>query len=242
MNDNKLYWIFIIGVFTLIGCSSNEDNQTDELLKGTAWEWKYFDVPSTGTTDTDYYDTLGEMLKRFPNLSYYIGDISTTESTKTNSRGGSHITHTLKFIDSHCIYEIEDYSLTLVYQLETKMQPLIFSQQTCVNSYSKDTLKVLSDGLYYYPYSERGQDVQKVYSLHDFKADNFLGVDTLSIKEEKNYKEQVTETYSYQRIDNEVVMTNENKKWIGTIDKTNWTMKVVQILPERKDLHTFTLK
>lgn len=243
MNINKLYLVSIIAVFILIGCSVNEDNQTDELLKGTEWEWKYLDVPPTNVEPpTGYYDQLSEILKMFSNLSYSIGDISTTESTKTNPIQGSHITHTLKFSDSHCIYEIENYSLTMVYQLETKLQPYIFSQQTCVNPYSKDTLKVSSDGLYYHPYSERRQEVHKVYSLDNFKANKFVGTDTLSIKKEKEYNEQVTEAYSYQRTDNEVIMINENKKWIGAINKTNWTMKVAQILPEKKDLHTFILK
>ncbi len=242
MDINKLCLTFIL-IFTLTGCSSDEDNQTGELLKGTKWEWRYLDVPPTNVEPpVEYYDQLSGILKIFSNLSYSIGDISTTESTKTNPIQGSHITHTLKFSDSHCIYEIENYSLTMVYQLETKLQSYTFSQQICVNPYSKDTLKVFSDGLYHHPYFERKQEVRKVYSLDNFKANKFVGTDTLSIKEEKKYNEQVTEKYSYQRIENEVVMTNENKKWIGTIDKTNWTMKVVQIIPERKDLHTLTLK
>lgn len=242
MNLNKLYLAFII-VFTLTGCSSGEDNQTDELLKGTKWEWRYPEiVPPILVPPTEYYDPLSGILDMFPNLSYSIGDISTTESTETNPIQGNHITHILKFSDSHCIYEIENYSLTMVYQLETKLQSRTFSQQIYISRFlKKDTLKVFSDGLYFHPYLEP-KKVKNIYPLDNFKSYKMVDIDTLSIKKEKKYNEQVTETYSYQRIENEVIMTNENKKLIGTIDKTNWTMKVVQIIPERKDLHTLKMK
>ena len=243
MNNNKMYLFSIIIVFIQIGCSSNDGNQTDELLKGTEWEWKYLYIPPTSVEPpTEYYDQLSGLLKMFSNLSYSIGDISTTESIKTNPIQGSHITHTLKFSDSHCIYEIENYSLTMVYQLETKLQPYIFLQQICVNPYSKDTLKVFSDGLYYHPYSERTQEVRKVYSLNNFKANKFVGIDTLSTKEEKLYKEQTTETYSYQRTDTEIIMSNTSKKLVGNLNTSEWTILLTQISPEKKDLYLFKLK
>ena len=243
MNTNRLCLVSIIAVFILIGCSANEHDHIDELLKDTEWEWKFLELlPRYNEDPTVYLDPLSKALEMFSDLTYSLGDIITTESTKTNPIPGSNITHHLRFSGSHCICEIEDYSLARVYQLATKTQPYIFSQQTCVNPYSKDTLKVSSDGLYYHPYSERRQKIQKVYSLNNFKVNKIVGIDTLSIKQDKEYNEQVTEKFSYKRTDNEVIMINANKKWIGTINKTDWTMKVVQIIPEKKELHTFILK
>lgn len=50
------------------------------------------------------------------------------------------------------------------------------------------------------------------------------------------------ESFNYQRSDNEVVLTNSSKKWIGTLDTDAWTLSFVQIIPEKKELPTFSLK
>ena len=50
------------------------------------------------------------------------------------------------------------------------------------------------------------------------------------------------EIFSYQRNGNEVILTNSVKKWIGTLDTDAWTLSFVQIIPEKKELPTFSLK
>ena len=40
----------------------------------------------------------------------------------------------------------------------------------------------------------------------------------------------------------EQLLTNSNKKWIGTLDTDAWTLSFVQIVPEKKELPTLRLK
>ena len=49
-------------------------------------------------------------------------------------------------------------------------------------------------------------------------------------------------TFGFTRSGDEVIMKNEKLKWIGMIDRDEWTMTVTQIVPSHKDIGTFGLK
>ena len=85
------------------------------------------------------------------------------------------------------------------------------------------------------------QDVQIYLKLDNFKHTKTWD-ETVSSDTKESCINPKEETFSYQRNGNEVVLTNSNKKWIGTLDTDAWTLSFIQIAPEKKELPTLRLK
>lgn len=240
MNTNKLNLASIIIVFMLMGCNSNEDNQTDELLKGTLWEWKYLNAtPSDNINQVEIYSDLLTILSQyFSDIKYSIGPTFSTEKIDTSYHQGEHFNAHLKFENEECEYSEECFREATISHIEKKIQTYILEENIYINEYINMTLQIKSDGAHIYINGEE----KKIYPLDNFKTNKYIGETIVKTTDEKIHKSKDSESFHFQRTENEIIFSNKNKKWIGILNPTDWTMSLVQILPERKDLHTFTLK
>ena len=240
----------------MMGCSSNDEGNypTDELLAGTEWRYGTFH-------DDDYLDELptedptiigsadNTLETYFPDVQLICttGEVNTTdEEEKTQGELpfiGSRAK--LTFTNRECLYyNDEGISYTTVNVIRHYSQTTTYVAQSytsSVNPYM--SLEVTKDAIIIYqthPYT--GQQMEHVYlELDNFKHTKTWD-ETVSSDTEESCINPKEETFSYQRNGNEVVLTNSSKKWIGTLDTDAWTLSFVQIIPEKKELPTFSLK
>lgn len=240
----------------MMSCSSNDEENypADELLAGTEWRYGTFhdddyldQEPIEDSTIISIADNILE--KYFPNVQLLCttGEVNTTdEEEKTQGELpfiGSRAK--LTFSNRECLYySDEGISYTTVEVIRHYSQTTTYVAQSytsSVNPYM--SLEVTKDAIIIYqtnPYT--GQQMGHVYlELDNFKHTKTWD-ETVSSDTEESCINPKEETFSYQRNGNEVVLTNSSKKWIGTLDTDAWTLSFVQIIPEKKELPTFSLK
>lgn len=250
--------IYLLAAMALImmGCSSNDEENypADELLAGTEWRYGTFhdddyldQEPSISVDEDTYYDKFFE--DYFPNVELIctIGEISSTEDEDVSQGELPFIGSRAKltFTNRECLYySDEGISYTTVNVIRHYSQTTTYVAQSytsSVNPYM--SLEVTKDAIIIYqthPYT--GQQMEHVYlELDNFKHTKTWD-ETVSSDTEESSINPKEETFSYQRNGNEVVLTNSSKKWIGTLDTDAWTLSFVQIIPEKKELPTFSLK
>lgn len=250
--------IYLLAAMALIvmSCSSNDEENypADELLAGTEWRYGTFhdddyldQEPIEDSTIISIADNILE--KYFPNVQLLCttGEVNTTdEEEKTQGELpfiGSRAK--LAFTNRECLYySDEGISYTTVNVIRHYSQTTTYVAQSytsSVNPYM--SLEVTKDAIIIYqtnPYT--GQQMEYVYlELDNFKHTKTWD-ETISSDTEESCINPKEETFNYQRNGNEVVLTNSSKKWIGTLDTDAWTLSFVQIIPEKKELPTFSLK
>lgn len=254
----KMKKIYLLAAMALIvmSCSSNDEENypADELLAGTEWRYGTFhdddyldQEPIEDSTIISIADNILE--KYFPNVQLLCttGEVNTTdEEEKTQGELpfiGSRAK--LTFTNRECLYySDEGISYTTVNVIRHYSQTTTYVAQnytSTVNPYI--SLEVTKDAITLYqtnPYT--GQQMEHVY----LELDNFKHTrtweETISSDTEESCINPKEETFSYQRNGDEVVLSNSNKKWIGTLDTDAWTLSFVQIIPEKKEMPTFRLK
>ena len=254
----KMKKIYLLAAMALIvmSCSSNDEENypADELLAGTEWRYGTFhdddyldQEPIEDSTIISIADNILE--KYFPNVQLLCttGEVNTTdEEEKTQGELpfiGSRAK--LTFTNRECLYySDEGISYTTVNVIRHYSQTTTYVAQSytsSVNPYM--SLEVTKDAIIIYqtnPYT--GQQMEYVYlELDNFKHTKTWD-ETISSDTEESCINPKEETFNYQRNGNEVVLTNSSKKWIGTLDTDAWTLSFVQIIPEKKELPTFSLK
>ena len=232
----------------MMSCSSNDEENypADELLAGTEWRYGTFhdglhekpvDDISVGIVYDDFY-------KHFPDIIYTKGEVHSTERCDTTILGDEHYGAKLTFSGNRCILYEENYENIKIKKTETNIQTTTYVAQNLTSVLTPYyRLEVTKDAIIIYmtdPYT--GEQTSSIYrTLHDFqytaKWENELSTEYETILNSQN-----SETFSYQRNGNEVILTNSSKKWIGTLDTDAWTLSFVQIIPEKKELPTFSLK
>lgn len=240
----------------MMGCSSNEEENypADELLAGTEWRYGTFhdddfldQKPNEEVNEETYYDKFLE--DYFPDVELVctIGEVSSTEEEDVSQDESLQSRAKLTFTNRDCIYySDEGISYTTVEVIKHYSQTTTYVAQSytsSVNPYmslevTKDAIYICrmipaSTGLY--------QDVHIYLKLDNFKHTKTWD-ETVSSDTKESCINPKEETFNYQRNGNEVVLTNSNKKWIGTLDTDAWTLSFVQIVPEKKELPTLRLK
>lgn len=248
--------MYLLAAMALImmSCSSNDEENypADELLAGTEWRYGTFQdddfldqKPNEEVNEETYYDKFLE--DYFPDMELVctIGEVSSTKEEDVSQDESLQSRAKLTFTNRNCIYySDEGISYTTVEVIKHYNQTTTYEAQSytsSVNPYM--SLEVTKDAIIIYqtnPYT--GQQIEHIY----LKLDNFKHTKTWDETVSSDTKESCInpkeETFSYQRNGNEVVLTNSNKKWIGTLDTDAWTLSFVQIVPEKKELPTLRLK
>lgn len=248
--------MYLLAAMALImmSCSSNDEENypADELLAGTEWRYGTFQdddfldqKPNEEVNEETYYDKFLE--EYFPNVELVctIGEVSSTEEEDVSQDESLQSRAKLTFTNRNCIYySDEGISYTTVEVIKHYSQTTTYEAQSYTSSVNPYiSLEVTKDAITLYqtnPYT--GQQIEHIY----LKLDNFKHTktwsETVSSDTEESAINPKEETFSYQRNGNEVVLTNSNKKWIGTLDTDAWTLSFVQIVPEKKELPTLRLK
>lgn len=248
--------MYLLAAMALImmSCSSNDEENypADELLAGTEWRYGTFQdddfldqKPNEEVNEETYYDKFLE--DYFPDMEFLctIGEVSSTEEEDVSQDESLQSRAKLTFTNRNCIYySDEGISYTTVEVIKHYSQTTTYEAQSYTSSVNPYiSLEVTKDAITLYqtnPYT--GQQIEHIY----LKLDNFKHTKTWDETVSSDTKESCInpkeETFSYQRNGNEVVLTNSNKKWIGTLDTDAWTLSFVQIVPEKKELPTLRLK
>lgn len=249
----KIYLLAAMALM-MISCSSNDEENlpVDELLAGTEWRYGTFhdddyldQEPSISVDEETYYDKFLE--EYFPDVELVctIGKVSSTEEEDVSQDENLQSRAKLTFTNRDCIYySDEGISYTTVEVIRHYSQTTTYVEQSYTSSVNPYiSLEVTKDAITLYqthPYT--GQQMEHIY----LELDNFKHTktweETISSDTEESCISPKEETFSYQRNGNEVVLTNSNKKWIGTLDTDKWTLSFVQIVPEKKELPTLSLK
>ena len=252
----KKIYLFAAMALIMMSCSSNDEENypADELLAGTEWRYgtfhddDYLDVtPKDSLSEDNMYDSFLETF--FPDIELIctIGEVSSTEEEDVSQGELPFIGSRAKltFTNRECIYyRDEGISYTTIKIIKHYSQTTTYVAQSYTSSVNPYiSLEVTKDAItLYQTHHYTGQQMEHVY----LKLDNFKHTktwdETVSSDTEESYINPKEETFNYQRNGNEVVLTNSSKKWIGTLDTDAWTLSFVQIVPEKKELPTFSLK
>lgn len=253
----KIYLLAAMALM-MISCSSNDEESllTDELLAGTEWRYGTFhdgyddnlDVPPQISIEEDHFAFLDAY---FPDVQLIcnIGEVSTTDEEETTQGELPFIGSRAKltFTNRECLYyNDEGISYTTVNVIRHYSQTTTYVAQSYTSSVDSNvTLEVTKDAIILYRLIPTVSGLYKDAHVY-LELDNFKHTktwkETISSDTEETCINPMEETFNYQRNGNEVVLTNSNKKWIGTLDTDKWTLSFVQIVPEKKEMPTFSLK
>lgn len=233
----KLSITFLL-ISVLSACNSEKEQLFDDLLSGTIWEYRQIVVtPTDDNFEESFFDSFSEMLKLFPDIKYSLGDINDTQKNDTVYNQGKYNIATLKFEKGNCFYKEECYQEITIEQYNVSYQKYIFEMGEYNNDYI-GILKITKDGIYL----NRFGNEEKLYALDNFQLIRFIGKTLLGKKNEKAYSWQNELSLKYQRTDEQVIFINDNLKWSGIIDFSQYTIDVTQILPSEKLIHVFKLQ
>ena len=210
--------------------------------------------PTETDTDTVVVDSVavepvveiisGNLYENFPDLVYTKGEVYSKERSDTTWLSGELYGAKLTFSGNKCILYEENFEDIEITKIEQYMQTTTYVAQSLTSvltPYYK--LEVTKNAIILYktnPYT--GYQTSEIYcSLQNFQYTTSWE-EELSTEYETILYSQNSETFNYQRTGNEVILTNNNKKWIGTLDTDAWTLSFVQIIPEKKEIPTFSLK
>lgn len=250
----KKIYLFAAMALIMMSCSSNDEENfpADELLTGTEWRYGTF-------YDNDYQDVMPEdptIIDADNTLETYFPDVqlicitdevNTTDEEETTQGELPFVGSRAKltFTNRECLYySDEGISYTTVKEIRHYSQTTTYVAQSYISTVNPYiSLEVTKDAIIIYqtnPYT--GQQMEHVYlELNNFQHTK-TWEETISSDTEESCINPKEETFSYQRNGNEVVLSNSNKKWIGTLDTDAWTLSFVQIIPEKKEMPTFRLK
>lgn len=248
--DMRKIFLLAATALWLAGCSPDDGNgvPADELLAGT--EWKYGTLsgddrlyPEDNVGTVVVYDPVSEY---FPDVEYTGGEVRKTWERTSDTVWVSDELYgaTLSFDGRQCVFHEEYCKDFKVTREVSYAQTLTYVPRKYVSTIGPVlSLEVTSDAIVIYRMDpETGHSSGSVYRpLKDFQ---YTSVWTEN--EPADYGtvllRQHTETFGYQRTDREVVLTGDGKKWVGTIDWDDWTVDFMQIVPEKKEMPTFSLK
>lgn len=251
----KKVYLLAAMALVMMGCSSDDEENfpADELLAGTEWRYGTFhddDYLDVTPTDSINEETMfNDLDKFFPDVELIctIGEVSSTDEENVSQGELPFIGSRAKltFTNRECIYySDEGVTYTTVEVVRHYSQTTTYVAQSYTSSVDPNiSLEVTKDAIIIYqthPYT--GQQMEHVY----LELDNFRHTKTWNETISSDTKESCInpqeETFGYQRNGNEVILTNSSKKWIGTLDTDAWTLSFMQIVPEKKELPTFSLK
>lgn len=226
--------LLLLGAFA--SCSSN----VDDVLTGSEWECS-IRYPSS-SINTEYYSSnkMDTMLKIFPDVKYSYNGCRKEEKMDT-----------VKVVNQFMKYSIKFFSKTCSYQEGVHGEANIKRRECVYRNYHFESGKYKSQGNYQTALltitpekillSVNGK-VELLYTLNDGNVD--ILSDTKLIEEIEKEIIVAPKTYmlKFKREGQQVLMENDQIKWIGNLDTVNKKMEIVEYDFEDKILFTLYLK
>lgn len=230
----KRILVYLLAVTSFVtACNDDNKGPKDELLSGTEWVYEYRE-----STHISSLDILGQILERFPDLEYRnaetVPEHITSEDTlclRTDEK--------LKFNDNTCVFSHAKYYEIMSREKTYYYQKYIFEEQTLRDASTKLTIRINNDGIYRIT-NIQGQEISLLlYPLTDFSALRYQRTEILSETPNNSVLEDETETFVYERTENTITMTNEDRTLTGTLDPESGEISLRQLLPEEKEMNLF---
>lgn len=232
--------IYLPLLLTALLCGCSEDNQNgteDELLSGTEWtcdEWRDSSTQLEENTST-MIETTNAVLE------YIIGNIPDAIYTVETERGDvltdtAHIktcgTATLDFGSATCRFHSLSYDSVQVTSYRNIYETYTLPDQ-------KHELFTVENGIVRIELpTSTGPKIMTCPNT----MRKYLGKETLASENKRMDETRRQETFDYRRTGCEIIMTGDDRKWIGELDPYEWTLEFVQIVPEKMELPLFRLK
>lgn len=246
--------LLILSVVSLLySCTENDGNENaDPLLSGiTFYQEDISPVRSYGGSYSNsllvdgYYNTDLDYFIRLFDITYDTDTIKSLKKIADNVY--SDTLYALSFNSSKCQMRISKYDKIQIGYREQKIVSYVFPYVEKYN-YQGSYRSILIDqnGIYSNLFNPNG-DIQRSSMDCIFKLDNYkLKTEELIRKYDEITKGDelcfANETYNYIRTDEEVILTNDDKKVYGKLNTTHMTLELTQIAPTKKNLGTFKLK
>ena len=235
-----IFWTIILFAVSLCACTTEQPPQpTDQLLAGTTWEYSIIERrPDSSTPTIESWINDANLLNVLNELQipYEI-----TERSAEGCDTIKNIVHkclaSLTFSNDKCLYESSEQTADSIisYTKYWKVFHLEAGEYNNPNSLLNAT--ITTDKLLLYtstsPIAEMDlEDGTIAFYNGREETDGQL----LTTSTQQHYE------FSYQREGNDIYLQNDNLKWVGLLNRSEWTIEVVQIQPERKTIHTFELQ
>ncbi|WP_108822040.1 hypothetical protein [Dysgonomonas sp. Marseille-P4361] len=235
-----LYLSFTIA---LTACNSeNEDDYQDNILSGT--EWVSTDLkPSDNVTEENFHMSFNDILRAFPLVSYNVDNNPIIKNIEITKKGDiTYYDEILKFENSNCAYNNLVYSISSIKEVENEFKRYIIPNQECISPRGDYTLSVKNNGIFYHP-TERPLESKLIIELKNNNLDEYVKtIKVISERSDTVFQNKEVEIMYFKRNENEIVMYNNDVKFIGNLDKDNWLIKLSRISPSLKELGNFKLK
>lgn len=238
-------------IFTLLllSCSSDDNNNEgqDSLLSNTEWIYSYgITILTPETQSPPKVDlVLNYIYANYPPIvpSSVIVDnveLKTVDSTLIDCIDESK----LKFSTEQCIYSNEIISVWKKQELKAKYKRVKIPNQEGKN---KDGIicRILSDGIYLIDESipvDNPERQRILIKLENNEYKEELSREIISEYEQKESKETISTIFTFDRVENEISLTNGTIQWLGVLEKENKIISLEQIAPEGKSIGRFEKK
>ena len=246
----KKNYLITAVIFLTCGCNSNDDKiiSEDQILSNTEWIYGNFedddilDMDPVESIDTVSYDPIE---KYFPDIQLICtkGEIEFTEKSDTTIKEISSPRAKLKFSIDECQYYADNgYKFITINNTKYYSQTITYKAQSYTSSVNPYlSLEVTEEAIKFYLLNPNTNNLTE----HNYlKLDNFKNTKKwkeTNTSKSKEYIDIDKDIFSYKRLNNEIILSNEKKKWIGVMDSSNWTISFTQISPNKIDIPTFTL-
>ncbi len=227
----------------LLSCEQQggeEATPKDELLDKTVWACSFFECNSGGLTmpEMTFSDALPERFDA-AGIPYQMWE-DTIDVYDTLSNYRYEIKSSLEFDKGQCVFTKDSTNYTSIAHYQYEVVKYSLTEGTWTDNKMGIAYRIDRDHIYYsilgYPEYE-----YTCALLTDFVYTSIVKTAHLNTTEQLSINPK-TQNLTFTRSGDEVIMKNEKLKWIGMIDRDEWTMTVTQIVPSHKDIGTYGLK
>lgn len=232
--------VILLSAVALYACNTSEQEQPqDKLLTGTTWEYTQTEIrPDTGTPD-EVWVTDNILWNALAALQIPYDTTERTAASYDTIRNLRHSTSaTLTFTNSRCQYLSAEQTTDSIVHYTKRWKVFHFEpgqyrdpEQKVLVTITNDRIQVVYSGAIHIGEWELTDGSLEIYRGRTMTESQLL---ENSLAQGLNF--------DYHRDNNEIILTCDSLKWIGALDRTNWTMEVVQVSPSKRDIYTFELK
>lgn len=234
--------VILLTAVALYACSAAESDgefERDELLAGTTWEYKMVErTPSAGVPDEMWVsdNILWNILAALQIPYDTTGRTAAGCDTIRNIRHS--ISATLTFTDSKCQYQSTEQSADSIVHYTKHWKVFQFEPGQYHDPEQRITVSITADRIKV-GYSAVSPIAE--WELSDGKLEIYNG---RKVTDSQLIQTSATKAcdFEYRRDENEVILTGESAKWVGLLNRSKWTLEVVQIQPSRGAIHIFELQ
>lgn len=228
----KLGLILVTMLFVGTGCDS--EDEVDDILYNTKWEYQTTTSVQTGEEVSD---------SKEQTLINLINNKIVECSSVVERKGEERYRYYEPYLDPHMTNILIQFHKNGTCTYSRKLYNKKEVSWSIYNTYtlkeqepneSNSFCRVTSDGIYG-PNSYLYMDMR----LNDFKLSCSIRTEN---REEIEYLENIEEKMNFVRTENEIIMTNGNRRLYAVLNKEEWTLKVTQLEPKKEEMRTLYLK